>query len=113
MLRQQILRGSQDQTVLRGSTAFHQRSAPGYTDMDDLQPEGAKGRVRQPAQLLKAAPEEEEASDSDAGSSQSQEGNSEKKMIFGPLPENQPKRRRIALGGPSASSGGDVVVDFF
>ncbi|CAL1132695.1 unnamed protein product [Cladocopium goreaui] len=116
MLRQQILRGSQDDTVLRGTSAFQQRSAPGYTDMDDLQPEGVQSRPRQPAQLMKAAPEEDDASDSDGGSSDaSQDASGQRRVAFGPLPENAPKRRRIALGGghTPAASGGDVVVDFF
>ncbi|OLP99928.1 hypothetical protein AK812_SmicGene17483 [Symbiodinium microadriaticum] len=32
-----------EETVLRGSDAFQQRSAPGYTEVDKLQPEGVKG----------------------------------------------------------------------
>ncbi|CAJ1416876.1 unnamed protein product [Effrenium voratum] len=102
MLRQQILRGSQEETVLRGSDAFRQRSAPGYRDMDNLQPEGTKGRPR---------PEPEEDDSSDVGSSGA---SGEVARPFGPLPK-KPKRRRLALaGGPSrGESGGDVVVDYF
>eukprot|EP00441_Pelagodinium_beii_P040318 CAMPEP_0197636298 /NCGR_PEP_ID=MMETSP1338-20131121/11849_1 /TAXON_ID=43686 ORGANISM="Pelagodinium beii, Strain RCC1491" /NCGR_SAMPLE_ID=MMETSP1338 /ASSEMBLY_ACC=CAM_ASM_000754 /LENGTH=167 /DNA_ID=CAMNT_0043208505 /DNA_START=1 /DNA_END=502 /DNA_ORIENTATION=+ len=44
MLRQQILRGSQEDTVQRGSAAFRTATAPGYSDLDDLQPEGT-GRM--------------------------------------------------------------------
>lgn len=47
-LRQQILRGTQEDTVLRGSDAFGIRHDPQYSAIDELQPEARSLRMQKP-----------------------------------------------------------------
>eukprot|EP00933_Yihiella_yeosuensis_P072681 TRINITY_DN81159_c0_g1_i1.p1 TRINITY_DN81159_c0_g1~~TRINITY_DN81159_c0_g1_i1.p1 ORF type:complete len:242 (+),score=54.62 TRINITY_DN81159_c0_g1_i1:36-761(+) len=54
-LRAQILRGSQAETVKRGTDAFQTRSGMSYEDIDDLQPEGSKLKVSGPANSSQAS----------------------------------------------------------
>lgn len=62
-LRQQILRGTQDSTVVRGSPAFRDRNADGYNELDKLQPEGGGGQPK------RKPPAETDSEDSDGSSS--------------------------------------------
>eukprot|EP00929_Paragymnodinium_shiwhaense_P039635 TRINITY_DN20809_c0_g1_i3.p1 TRINITY_DN20809_c0_g1~~TRINITY_DN20809_c0_g1_i3.p1 ORF type:complete len:145 (+),score=26.18 TRINITY_DN20809_c0_g1_i3:47-481(+) len=58
-LRQQILRGSQEATVVRGRPAFQRRELEGYTEVDRLQPEGGGGQP--PLLLGPVGPDEKES----------------------------------------------------
>mmetsp|Transcript_76902 Transcript_76902/g.213686 ORF Transcript_76902/g.213686 Transcript_76902/m.213686 type:complete len:256 (+) Transcript_76902:83-850(+) len=71
-LRRQILRGSQEATVVRGAVAFRDREGPGYADCDRLQPEGNGGQPPLPPQSradgLEDAGRRSSSSDSEASS---------------------------------------------
>mmetsp|Transcript_40592 Transcript_40592/g.91557 ORF Transcript_40592/g.91557 Transcript_40592/m.91557 type:complete len:206 (-) Transcript_40592:26-643(-) len=112
-LRRQILRGSQEQTVLRGARAFEQRDSESYRDCDRLQPEAAcSGDPATDAirARIAAAEAAEPDSSSDSGSSSAPDRGKRRRSNGR---TSSPTRRCRPKASPVASSGGEVQVDFF
>jgi len=121
-LRRQMLRGPQENTVLRGGSAFHARDAPGYVECDDaLQSQGA----------IRASASDADSSSCSASSDDDTRGQKKRHQSTLRLNKDRtssrsatepvsPQRKRRAQvnvnstgGGEEIANGGDVVVDFF
>merc|ERR1712129_414803 len=112
VLREQILRGSQQGTVASGSTAFKLRGTEGYSECDEMQPEGCPGvrRRHRPLEVV--------SSQSDSESSEFDAGRLPKRSKPG-TGSKQPAKKQVrtsssaipvaAADAPSA----EVVVDYF